>query len=177
MLDIQVDTTTPEQKHKKKKKRRTRVPPGRDLGAGTDEGRREDLTPQKVQGRDLETIIWEKFMEKPKQKTTLSRQAGWMSLSMLRMMLPWQTTYSALSSICTMAFGCEKKQRSCCSLSLVFACLKKLKYPRNFSASNPLTYCTWEPSELHLRLNSRVLLETALLIFLIRNVTNLEDVT
>lgn len=76
MLDIQVDTTTPEQKHKKKKKRRTSVPPSRDLGAGTDEGRREDLTPQKVQGRDLETIIWEKFMEKPKQKTTLSRQAG-----------------------------------------------------------------------------------------------------
>ena len=63
-------------KAQEEEKRRTRVPPGRDLGAGTDEGRREDLTPQKVQGRDLETIIWEKFMEKPKQKTTLSRQAG-----------------------------------------------------------------------------------------------------
>ena len=46
MLDIQVGTTTPEQKHKKKKKRRTRVPPGRDLGAGTKAGRREDLAPQ-----------------------------------------------------------------------------------------------------------------------------------
>ena len=172
MLDIQVITTTPEQKHKKKKKKKDK---GTSRSRSRSRNRR--LTPQKVQGRDLETIIWEKFMEKPKQKTTLSRQARWMSLSMLRMMLPWQTTYSALSSICTMAFGCEKKQRSCCSLSLVFACLKKLKYPRNFSASNPLTYCTWEPSELHLRLNSRVLLETALLIFLIRNVTNLEDVT
>ena len=170
MLDIQVITTTPEQKHKKKKKKKDK---GTSRSRSRSRNRR--LTPQKVQGRDLETIIWEKFMEKPKQKTTLSRQARWMSLSMLRMMLPWQTTYSALSSICTMAFGCEKKQRSCCSLSLVFACLKK--YPRNFSVSNPLTYCTWEPSELHLRLNSRVLLETALLIFLIRNVTNLEDVT
>ena len=74
-------------------------------------------------------------------------------------------------------FWMWKKAAQLLFTELSLCLLEKLKYPRNFSASNPLTYCTWEPSELHLRLNSRVLLETALLIFLIRNVTNLEDVT
>ena len=46
---------------RRRKRRRTRVAPGRDLGAGTDAGRREDLAPQKVQGRDLESPINEFF--------------------------------------------------------------------------------------------------------------------